>query len=126
MGVRARAQADPAGSAETLSKAVIRAAELLGVKQSLLANILGISPASASRLVAGEYRIQPNRKEWEFALLFVRLFRSLDALLGHGEQAQTWLNSRNLALGEAPAELLGSTEGLVRVLHYLDSYRGRL
>jgi len=30
------------------------------------------------------------------------------------------------ASGEVPAELLGSTEGLVRVLHYLDAYRGRI
>ncbi|MBX5463780.1 MAG: DUF2384 domain-containing protein [Steroidobacteraceae bacterium] len=124
--MNARSLGKPAASPETLSKAVVRAAALLGVRQSQLANILGISTASASRLVAGEYRIQPNRKEWELALLFVRLFRSLDALLGHGAQAHTWLNSRNLALGGTPAELLASTEGLVRVLHYLDAYRGRI
>jgi Protein of unknown function (DUF2384) len=122
----ARSLTSPAVAADTLSKAVIRAAQLLGVKQTQLASILGISTATASRLVAGEYKLQPNRKEWEFGSLFVRLFRSLDALLGHSEQAHKWLNSRNLALGEVPAELLGSTEGLVRVLHYLDAYRGRI
>jgi Protein of unknown function (DUF2384) len=122
----ARSLTNPAAAADTLSKAVIRAAQLLGVKQTQLASILGISTATASRLVAGEYKLQPNRKEWEFGSLFVRLFRSLDALLGHSEQAHKWLNSRNLALGEVPAELLGSTEGLVRVLHYLDAYRGRI
>lgn len=122
----ARTLTRPATSQDTLSKAVVRAASLLGLKQSQLAGILGISTASTSRLVAGDYQIQPNRKEWELALLFVRLFRSLDALLGHGEQAHTWLNSRNLALGGVPADMLTSTEGLVRVLHYLDAYRGRI
>jgi hypothetical protein len=106
-------------AADTLSKAVIRAVRLLDIKQAKLAEILGISTATASRLVAGDYKLQPNRKEWEFGALLVRIFRSLDALLGHGDQAHTWLNSRNLALGDTPAELLESAEGLVSVLHYL-------
>jgi transcriptional regulator with XRE-family HTH domain len=121
-----KALTNPAAAADTLSKAVIRAARLLGIRQTQLAGILGISTATASRLTAGDYKLQPNRKEWEFGSLFVRLFRSLDALLGHSEQAHTWLNSRNLALGGVPVELLASTEGLVRVLHYLDAYRGRI
>ena len=121
-----RALTNPAAAADTLSKAVVRAARLLGIKQTQLADILGISTATASRLAAGEYKLQPTRKEWELGSLFVRLFRSLDALVGHSEQAHMWLNSRNLGLGEVPAELLGSTEGLVRVLHYLDAYRGRI
>jgi uncharacterized protein (DUF2384 family) len=110
----------------TLSKAVTRAAGLLGLSQATLASILGVSPATASRLVAGMYQVQPNRKEWEFALLLVRIFRSLDAMIGHGEQAHKWLNGPNLALGARPIDLLGSSEGLIRVLHYLDAHRGRI
>jgi len=105
---------------------VIRAARLLDIEQPNLAEIVGISTATASRLVAGNYKLQPNRKEWELAALLVRIFRALDALLGHGDQAHTWLNSRNLALGDTPAELLESVEGLVRVIHYLDAYRGQI
>ena len=121
-----KALSNPAAVADTLSKAVIRASRLLGIKQTQLARILGISTASASRLATDEYKLQPNRKEWELGALFVRLFRSLDALLGHDEQAHTWLSSRNQALGQAPLELLESAEGLIRVLHYLDAYRGRI
>lgn len=121
-----RALNRPVAAAETLSKAVVRAARLLDIKQAKLAGILGISTATASRLSAGEYKLQPARKEWELGALFVRLFRSLDALLGHGDQAHIWLNSRNQALGEAPLELLETTEGLVRVVHYLDAYRGQI
>jgi len=117
---------NPARATNVLSNAVVRAARLLDVRQAKLADILGISTATASRLVAGDYELQPNRKEWELAALFVRVFRSLDALMGHGDKAHTWLNSRNRALGDTPAELLSSTEGLVRVLHYLDAYRGRI
>jgi transcriptional regulator with XRE-family HTH domain len=125
--VSATAPASSAQSAETLSKAVIRAAELLQLNQAALADVLGVSEATASRLAAGGYKIQPRRKrEWEFALLFVRLFRSLDAILGHGEQAHTWLRGENTALGARPVELIRTAEGLVRVLQYLDAHRGRI
>ena len=111
----------------TLSKAVVRAAELLGFNQAALADTIGVSRATASRLNSGGYVLDPGRKkEWELALLFVRMFRSLDAILGHGEPARRWLESENLALNSRPAELVRTTEGLIRVIHYLDAYRGRV
>ena len=111
----------------TLSKAVTRAAGLLGFNQATIADILGVSAATASRLHTGTYVLDPgHKKEWEHALLFVRLFRSLDAILGHGEQAKTWLTGENRALNAPPAQLIRTTEGLVRVVHYLDAYRGRI
>lgn len=111
----------------TLSKAVVRAADFLGLNQSELARVLGISKATASRLAAGRYLLDPRRaKEWELALLFVRMFRSLDAVLGHGESAHTWLRGPNLALGRAPADEIATAEGLVRVVQYLDAARGRV
>lgn len=111
----------------TLSKAVTRAAGLLGFSQSALAEILGVSPATASRLYAGTYLLDSERKkEWEHALLFVRLFRALDAIVGHGDKARHWLTGPNLALNAPPVELLRTSEGLVRVVHYLDATRGRV
>jgi len=67
-----------------------------------------------------------RRREWEFALLFVRMFRSLQAIVGNDHDAQVWLKHENLALGARPLELIRSAEGLVRVLHYLDASRARL
>src|SRR5574340_368009 len=116
-----------ADESAVLSRSTLRAAQLLGLSQRTLARVLGISDATASRLFAGRYLLSRDRaKEWELALLFVRLFRSLDALWGHGDAARTWLASENIALGAAPIELLGSIQGLVRVVEYLDSARGRL
>ncbi len=110
-----------------LSKAVVRAATLLGLNQSELAEILGISPASASRLVAGRYQLAPGRgKEWELGVLLVRLFRSLDAIVGHGEAAAIWLRGHNSDLNGRPVALIVTAEGLVRVIHYLDAVRGRV
>jgi uncharacterized protein (DUF2384 family) len=110
----------------TLTKAVMRAAGHLGLSQAALANVLGVSAASVSRMAAGQYMLDQHRKEWEFGVLFVRLFRSLDGILGHGEPARTWLHDNNLALGGKPIELMRTTEGLVRVVHYLDAIRGRI
>ncbi|MEP7276029.1 MAG: antitoxin Xre/MbcA/ParS toxin-binding domain-containing protein [Betaproteobacteria bacterium] len=117
----------PAQAAAVLSRATVRAAQLLGLAQRALAGVLGISEATASRLCAGKYVLSRDRaKEWELAVLLVRLFRSLDALWGHGDAARTWLASENSALGAPPAELLPSVAGLVRVVTYLDNARGRL
>lgn len=106
-----------------LGKAVTRAAERLELSRTLLAQVLGLSPASVSRLYAGTYQLDPKRKEWDFALLLVRLFRSLDSIVGTEDAARQWLSSDNLALNGRPVELIRQTEGLVRVVHYLDASR---
>jgi len=106
-----------------LSKAVTRAAERLDVSRSLLARVLGVSQATVSRLFKGTYQLEQERKEWEFALLFVRVFRSLDSILGDESTARKWLNSENRGLNGRPIELIRSTEGLVRVVQYLDASR---
>ena len=122
-----RAPVETPAADVVLTKAVVRAASLLGLTQRELAGILGVSEATVSRLRADKYRLSPQRpKEWELAGLFVRLFRSLDALWGHDEVARTWLASSNLGLAARPRDLLTSVEGLVRVVGYLDAARGRV
>lgn len=120
----------PSGSPDessVLTRAVTRAAALLGLNQRQVAETLGLSGPTASRLFTGKYRLSPTRaKEWELAVLFVRLFRSLDALWGHEGTARAWLDSYNTALGAAPLELIRSAAGLVRVVDYLDHARGRV
>ena len=113
--------------AAVLSKAAVRAAKLLDLTQRDVSAALGVSEATASRLFTGKYLLSPDRaKEWELARLFVRMFRSLDALWGHEETARQWLASDNLALAARPKDLLRSVEGMVRVVTYLDAARGRL
>jgi len=110
-----------------LSKAVIRSAEQLGLSQAKLAKVLGVSPATVSRLFSGAYQLTPEKKkEWELAVLLVRLFRSLDAIVGGvAEHARRWFESKNSALaGQRPVDMIVSTEGLVHVVNYLDARRG--
>ena len=115
-----------ADKAAVISKAVINAAERLGLSQARLAQVLGVSTSTVSRLHTGSYLLSPEKKEWEFAVLLVRLFRSLDAIVGGiAEDARRWINSNNHALADKkPVELILSTEGLVRVVNYLDARRG--
>lgn len=116
-------QADP-GS--VVAKATISAAARLGVRNRQLAKIIGTSEASVSRLKSGR-GLDPDGKEGELALLFLRLFRSLDALVGgDDERAKAWLHADNDHLGGVPADRIRTVEGLVDVIQYLDAMRGRL
>lgn len=122
-----RAAASAPDAAAVLSKAVVRAAERMKLSQAQLARALGLSPATASRLHAGTWRLSPDSKPWELAALLVRVYRSLDAITGGKLDAmRAWLHSDNTALGGEPAKLLGSVEGLIHVLHYLDASRSRI
>jgi plasmid maintenance system antidote protein VapI len=121
------APADPSADGALVSKAVTRAAALLGLQQGELAEILGISPASASRLVAGTYSLAAAGKPFELALLLVRLFRSLSGAFGPDQDSiQRWMRGENLALGGTPAHLIRSATGLVNTLAYADAARARV
>ena len=118
-----RAHAAPAPDA-VLSKSVLRAAGLLGLSSRVLARILGVSEASVSRLASGARTVDPAGKEGELALLLVRVYRSLDALVGtDAVQRKAWLESPNRALNGRPIDLLQRTDGLVHVVAYLDAMR---
>ncbi len=112
--------------AAVLTKAVLNAARMLGLRNRELAAVLGASEASISRLSTNRL-IEPDSKEGELALLLLRLFRSLDALVGGEEsKARAWLNADNTHLAGIPAKRIRRVEGLVDVVQYLDSMRGRL
>ncbi len=109
-----------------LTKATERAADLLGFSGRELAAVLGVSASSLSRISNRQRTIDPETKEGELALLFLRVFRSLDALLGgDAEKCRRWLRAYNDHLAGVPAGLIQTTQGLVRVADYLDALRGQ-
>ena len=71
--------------AAVLSKAVVRAAERLAIPRNRLAKILGVSAPTVTRLFTGDWLLEPSRKESELALLFVRLYRALDSIVGEDQ-----------------------------------------
>lgn len=111
-------------AAAVLTKATQSAATRLGVSRRELAAVIGVSEATLSRL-GGSRVIDPQTKEGELALLFVRLFRSLDALVGGDEgKARAWLQAANHDLIGIPLELIQTASGLVHVVDHLDAMRG--
>lgn len=120
------AQTTPSASSRNLvlSKAATRAADRLGLSGQLLAQVLGLSEATVSRLKRGEVLLQDGTKSFELAALLVRVFRSLDALVGGDERAmKTWIRSANMSLGATPADLIRTVRGLTDVAAYLDARR---
>jgi hypothetical protein len=126
MPLPARATPAPAEAAAVLAKATLAAARRLGVSNHDLAVMLGSSDASVSRM-SRDRTLRPGSAEASLALLFVRLFRSLDAATGGNElKARAWFTSPNRHLGGIPALLVRRPEGLVNVVQYLDAVRGKL
>lgn len=107
-----------------LAKATLRAATLLGLNGAALGKVLGLSEATVSRVLNGERTIEPQSKEGELASLLVRLYRSLDTLVGNDEKRRRdWLNSYNNAVNGVPREMVQTAQGLVLVVSYLDGMR---
>src|SRR5687767_14400720 len=91
-----------------LAKATMAAAKRLGLSNRDLAGVLGTSEASISRL-SRDRPLRAGRGDAELAALFVRLYRSLDALTGGDEaQARAWFTTHNHHLGAIPAERVQS------------------
>jgi transcriptional regulator with XRE-family HTH domain len=114
----------PAAAGAVLTKATLRAAALLGLSNAALARVVGVSESTVSRLASGQRALEPGTKPAELAALLVRLYRSLDAMVGNSDrQRQLWMASYNRAFNAAPKDAIESADGLSRVLRYLDGAR---
>ena len=110
-----------------LTKAVLNMANFYGLTGKDLSAIIGMSEASTSRLHQGKKWLSPYTKEGEMALLLLRVYRSLNALVGNNhEKAKAWLTSANRNFDQHPIEKLKTVCGLVEVVNYLDAMRGKV
>lgn len=108
--------------ASVLAEAFSNAGKQLGLTQAELGTIIGKDRSAVSR-----GRIDPDSKDGELALLFIRCYRALYVLVGGApDQMQHWMRTQNLHTGGVPAEQVKSIQGLVSVLIYLDGIRGKL
>ena len=111
-------------AAAVLTKATIRAAEFLGLNNAALARVVGLSESQISRLSKGEKTLEVGTKPAELATLLVRVYRSLDALVGNDDRhRKAWMTSFNRAFNEVPRDAIQKVDGLVRVVSYLDGAR---
>jgi uncharacterized protein (DUF2384 family) len=102
----------------------LRAADRLALKSNVFARIVGVSEPTVSRMRRGEHWLSREQKPFELAVLFVRLYRSLDAIVdGDDNVAQSWIRNDNTALNGRPLDLIQSVAGLTHVIQYLDARR---
>ena len=111
-------------TSQVITKATIRAAERLSIKNNVLAKIVGVSEPTVSRMRKGDYSLEPGQKAFELAVLFIRFYRSLDAIVGGDDSvAAAWLKNENKAFDITPIELIQTVAGLTNVIAYIDSRR---
>lgn len=112
---------------EVLSSAIARIAEFWGLSNAKLGAVLGLSPATVSRVRSGKSQLDPASKSFEAGQVLLRLFRALDALLGSDDDAaRRWLATPNLDLDARPIDLIDSFRGLITVCDYVDAHRARV
>lgn len=122
-----RAAQGQRSDAEVLTSALVRIAEFWGLSNAKLGTVLGLSPATASRLRAGKSLLDPASKSFEAGQFVLRLFRGLDALMGSDDEAsRRWLATPNLDLDARPLDLIDSFKGLMTVCDYVDAHRARV
>lgn len=117
--MRAKIQTSPDRSA-ILTKALLNAGKVLGLSQAELGRMIGKDRTSLAR------GLDPESKAGELALLFIRCYRSLYALVGgRSEDMRHWMQTPNRDTHGVPAEQVMTVQGLVGVVEYLDAMRGR-
>jgi uncharacterized protein (DUF2384 family) len=117
-------ESNAATEGRVLSSAIGRVADLWQLTNAELAAIVGISPATASRLRSGAYVLTRGSKPFELAQFLVRLFRSVDALMGSDDEAAaSWLRSANVDVEGKPIELIQTIRGLTEITNYVDDFR---
>lgn len=115
----------PRSDAVLVGNALLRASEHLEIASKVLSRIVGLSESSLSRLRKRDFQL--DGKSLELAILFIRMYRSLDAIVGGDDAvAAAWLKNMNTALGAAPLEMIQTVSGLNDVISYLDSRRARI
>ena len=104
-----------------LTEAFLNAGDKLGLTRKQLGQVVG---RDRSRLKDG---IRADSKPGELALLFIRCYRSLYALVDGDEKImRQWMQTPNLGTGGVPLEQVQTAVGLVGVLGYLDAIRGKV
>lgn len=118
-------QTSPAKEA-VLAKALLNAADQLGLKQAQLAAILGVHRTAISRLKQNP-SLDPDSKQGELALLVIRVARALFALTGGDRDwIRHFMHNNNEVTGGVPAQQMQSIQGLIQVVQFVDAIRGKV
>ena len=109
-----------------LAKAIVKASEQLGLKQSEVAEAIGMHRTAFSRLKS-KPSLDPKSKEGQLALIVIRISRALFALTGGDAYwIKRFMRNQNKMTGGIPAQQISSIEGLMSVLRFVDAIRGKV
>jgi len=104
-----------------LTTALLNAAKEMGISKAYLGHIIGKDSGTFSQT-----GISPDSKSGELALMLIRCYRSLYALVGgKSEEIHHWMHTRNKGTQGVPVEQISRIDGLVHVAQYLDTMRGK-
>ena len=123
MNVISRPQATPDS---VLAKAFLNVGKQLNLTQTQLGDAIGLHRSNVSKLSIS-HSLDPKSKQGELALLVIRLARALYALAGGDKDfMQTFIHSHNKMTGGVPAQQIGTIQGLMTVLRFVDAVRGKV
>lgn len=109
-----------------LSKALGNLQRELGISNTEMAQLLGVGRNTVGRTV-GKRAISPDSNEGQRAMVVIRIYRSLFALVGReSRDISHWLRTGNIHLRGVPIDLMKNIQGLCLVVSYLDAMRARV
>ena len=104
-----------------LAKALLNAGKSLGLTQDDIGVVVGRDRSAFSR------GVEPESKSGELALMLIRCYRSLYAMVGGDEETMKhWMQTSNKYFNAIPATEIKTISGLVAVVDYLDAIRGKV
>jgi len=102
--------------ASALTKALLNASKEMGISTTHLGKILGEESSEIKHK-----GITPESKSGELALMLIRCYTSLHALVGSKEEIiQHWMYTYNSGTQGIPVKQISRIDGLVRVTQYLE------
>jgi hypothetical protein len=124
MSMNLQIVADATFDAGIVTKALVSAARKLEINDRELADVLHTSEDVSREILKGQRQVQKDDPVFDTALLFLRLFRSLDTVCAGDETtAASWLRNSNSLLNGKPMEKISTLAGLKETIAYLDTRR---
>ncbi len=107
-------------AASTVTKALVRSGDLLGLRRAEVASLLNLNSESLDQLVRGEVALTEGTTQWQRALMLIDVCRLLSGLVGEdGRHIQLWMCRFNDGLLAAPKSLIFRPNGIAQLVEYL-------
>ena len=110
----------PDDVSQVIADAVLRIADQWALTDRELGEVLGLKRSTMSRVRKGQSGIKPQSAAAKLARQLVKIFGSLQAMVGTPDNGRLWVRAINHHLHAVPLEMMKSVDGLVHVSDYLE------